>query len=455
MYVPFPVLSVEEILRRSAPVEIDKIKTSPSEALSFSGINSVDRFRLVNRGGKAVYIITPTKGQAVSVSADDGKAAAIDALGAKQIVEDFIQNAVAAVDGPLDFDQWIVSDEFDPYRPFYRAWTDDAHGTSLYVSAMTGEVVQRTTRRERLWNYAGAVVHWIYPTILRKYPALWDQVVWWLALVGIMSALTGGVLGIDRANKSLQMKRRQISPFQSWMRWHHILGLCAGIFVLTWIVSGWLSMDHGRLFSTPIPSASQTARFRGIALGEALGNVKIQDLKNLGSFQEAEVIAINGITILAARSAGSQRLYAIGETHIAISGVAEIPEPVIEKAVAAAWPGTQVSLERPAENDVYGHLRSGSLPPSTLRAILDDGARTWVHVDASSGRIISVMDRSRRIYRWLFNGLHSLDFPGFVDSRPAWDIVMLTLLSAGFVFSVTASVLGVKRIQKTLTKSRK
>src|SRR5262249_47343743 len=39
------------------------------------------------------------------------------------------------------------------------------------------------------------------------------------------------------------------SPYRGWHALHHVIGLIAMVFVLTWIISGWLSMDHGRLFS--------------------------------------------------------------------------------------------------------------------------------------------------------------------------------------------------------------
>jgi len=46
----------------------------------------------------------------------------------------------------------------------------------------------------------------------------------------------------------------------------------------------------------------------------------------------------------------------------------------------------------------------------------------------------------------VFNGLHSLDFPGLVNRRPLWDVVMVLLLTLGFAFSVTAVVIALKRL---------
>ena len=41
-------------------------------------------------------------------------------------------------------------------------------------------------------------------------------------------------------------------------------------FVLTWIFSGWLSMDHGRLFSTGKLSAAETAAIAGTPAWESM-----------------------------------------------------------------------------------------------------------------------------------------------------------------------------------------
>ena len=86
------------------------------------------------------------------------------------------------------------------------------------------------------------------------------------------------------------------------------------------------------------------------------------------------------------------------------------------------------------------------MPEATLRIVLDDSDETWVHVNLYGGRIISVMNKSRRMYRWLFNGIHSLDLPGLVTKRPLWDVLMILLMILGFIFSLTGIVLAYKRL---------
>ena len=97
-------------------------------------------------------------------------------------------------------------------------------------------------------------------------------------------------------------------------------------------------------------------------------------------------------------------------------------------------------------DDTYTKLREGSLPSGTVRVEMSDSSQTWVHIDGRSGEILSVLDRSRRVYRWLYNGMHSLDIPGLVDTRPLWDVLMLVLLLSGFAASSTGVVIGIKRV---------
>ena len=53
-----------------------------------------------------------------------------------------------------------------------------------------------------------------------------------------------------------------------------------------------------------------------------------------------------------------------------------------------------------------------AFPKETLRIILDDVDETWVHINLDDGHIVSVMDKSRRLYRWLFNESIALTFQG-------------------------------------------
>jgi hypothetical protein len=63
------------------------------------------------------------------------------------------------------------------------------------------------------------------------------------------------------------------------------------------------------------------------------------------------------------------------------------------------------------------------------------------------------MDTSRRAYRWLYFGLHTLDFP-FLKNDAIWRPLMLVLLAAGFLFSATGVVIGWKRLLRKFRRTR-
>jgi uncharacterized iron-regulated membrane protein len=441
IYHPFPSLPQAE---RLAPrINFSKIQVPPKAVISIK--NSLDRLRLINVEGQPTYVLHPINGPVITIGADDGKP--LNLLGEKaagKIAENFIGKPLLKIEGPFNYDQWIVPNHYDPYRPFFRIYIQDRKATELYVSARTGEVLQKTEGTERAWNYVGAITHWIYPTLLRSNWALWDGVVWWMSLLGVLTALAGLVLGITRLRES-KTENRFGSPFKGWLRIHHILGLLAGTLVLTWIFSGWLSMDHGRLFSKPSPEASQIRNFRGISLKQAVQQISLEALKSLKDFSEVEFIATGGQLFVKGRNLKGSKVYKPLSPNILLP--AEFAEPEIINAVKKAWPDVKIQFTQwPDESDIYGNLREGSLPENTLRVVLDDQNQSWVHIDMESGQIVSVMDKSRRLYRWLFNGLHSLDFPGLANHRPLWDVLILLMLGVGFLFSITGVVVGGKRL---------
>ena len=54
--------------------------------------------------------------------------------------------------------------------------------------------------------------------------------------------------------------------------------------------------------------------------------------------------------------------------------------------------------------------------------------------------------RLSRIERWLFSGLHSLDFGFWYDRRPFWDLGMILLSLGALATSAIGVVLGFRRL---------
>ena len=441
-FVPFPALGDEERYEHSPSIDLARLKVTPAAALA--QVPGVSALRLVSLLGLPEYALLSEHGW-TAIAGDTGeRLPPVDSATATRIAEAFGSAPAASVDGPMDYDQWIVHQHFDAHRPFYRVQLQDPTATELYVSARTGEILQRTRRTERAWNWYGAVMHWIYFTPLRKnYPA-WNQTVWWLSLVTLVTSIIGTWLGILRSLANHAAGRKGLSPFRGWMRWHHIIGLFASLVVLFWIFSGWLSMDHGRLFSRGLATEAQIEALRGTTIAAVAQAASVDRIRAAGTAAVIDFGALSGEPFIALRGGGMPpRVFSLlsGETASAVS------LPLLAHAVAATWPGAM-----PEQHPSPGIAKLYALAeylPREARAFLTPGPRpTHIYIDALTGRVLIVMTPSRVAYAWVFYALHTLQFPGLNTHPTVRTGLVLALLAFGTAFSVTGVVLGVRRLRR-------
>ena len=217
LYVAFPALTEAERLSHLAPIAWDRVHLGPDAALARAGLDPPPGgLSLSMRGGAPVYQVTTRDGARHTVSAETGQT--LGPIDAAAAVASFGPGATVRA---VRRDQWTVRDRYDPLRPFHVVAPGDASGTELYVSARTGAVVLDTTRRERLWNWLGAIPHWFYPTPLRARAELWRGTVLWVSGIAIAGVLSGLVLGIWR----LRLRRpfaSGVTPYRGLARWHQI-----------------------------------------------------------------------------------------------------------------------------------------------------------------------------------------------------------------------------------------
>lgn len=451
LFVPYPALTPVERFHGLTPLELNKCCVSPAAAYAKSGLTEPpERMRLVMVLDRPVFQLHPWNGVVVSIFADTGEPVpSLDAQQALSVAQSFSNSAGVSHRELSDYDQWTVPNGVDAYRPFHRVALNDADGAELYVSQRTGEVMRDTTAFERRWNYVGSVVHWIYPTVLRKDWATWDRVVWYGSLIGVAGALTGIVLGITRLRFRKPYPSGRHSPFRGWMYWHHILGVGCSWFVLTWIFSGWLSMDHGRLFAKPDATRIERERFMGGPFKpERFAKPSLP--AEMAGAKEIEFIQVAGEAFYRVRiDAERQRVVAAAENSKVGS---EWAQSLLTRAAQSVFDSVRLlGVDRLDRNDAYHYTTDVSTPPAMLRFRFDDPAKTWLHIDPASGVIVEKVDASRRLYRWLFNGLHRLDFP-FLAERPTLRrTCILALCALGFVFSVTGTVIAYRRLLRDLS----
>ncbi|MET0212445.1 MAG: hypothetical protein ABW292_05560, partial [Vicinamibacterales bacterium] len=100
------------------------------------------------------------------------------------------------------------------------------------------------------------------------------------------------------------------------------------------------------------------------------------------------------------------------------------------------------------EYDSYYYSRGRQTPLPVLRVKFADPAHTWVYVDPEMSQVLATIHRLNRVERWLYNGLHSLDFAFWYDRRPLWDIGMIVLSLGGLTTSVLGLTMGIRRLRR-------
>jgi hypothetical protein len=453
MYVGFPQLTDAERFSGLIPLELHTAQVLPSQALAAAGVEGWPRaVRLEMVLGRPAYIVHAWEGLVRTVFADDGSVlhhvTPADAIAA---VQQFAKVSQVYYQGQIERDQWTVPGSLHPYRPLNHLRLNDGAGTELYLSDRTGEVVRDTTRRERVWNWCGAVLHWVYFTRLRQAPAVWRLVVLWLSGIGIVSVLTGIVVGLVRWRPWGRYRYGRTSPYHGVLRWHHVLGLVAAVPVLTWIVSGWLSLEPGQWVSDSTLDRVAHERYMGLARARVpftlTPAVAGQAAPLLPPAKEVRLGWWEGQPLYVFAASPSERWLMRGDEsprEVTLGG-----SDAIVRAAQRLLPAAQVTrVVALHAYDFYWYAHHEPRPLPVLRVTFDDPHATWFHIDPVTGDILERLDASRRWYRILFHAVHSLDFPLLLAYRPAWDLVVITLCGLGLALSVTAVIVAWHRLQR-------
>ena len=449
-FVPFPTLPSAARIANSGPIDLHEVNVAPAAALAAAAGLAVQRLRLISVDGHPRYVLSVGGAPALSVSAESGKLLGpLSADTARAVAAGFGGHPVAGIAGPLADDQWIVHDQYDAFRPFYRVRLADRRATELYVSSRSGEVLQRTRGAQRDWNYAGAIIHWVNIVALRRHKDLWRGVMLTLGLTCGLLACAGLALGVIHLINTKRARRRGLSPFRGWLRWHHSAGLFASVLLLSWIVSGCLMLDAGAVFPSDQPTSAQVAGVRGMTLREAASRFPLALLRTLPPAHQIEIAAIAGVPYLVLSKGGpSDSRLATPAAGGGLSLSRLVPDSLLLAAVHAAWPTARILRIRPIPADDAYRVISDPLPPTARRVILAGRTRTWIEIDSATGRILAVTDARSRARRWWVNGLHDFDFPLLDRSGPLRQLVLMLAVMAGFAFSCTGLVVGVKRLRR-------
>ena len=440
MYRGFPAVSAEQRLAGLKPLDLSRMTSKldlgsgPIEGFRIEMLADRPVLRLAGAGGRALDLRSGA--QVETVGSAEATAVASAFAASRSIRSDRTQTEL------IDQDQWTVEGA-SSRGPVYRVSFSDPAKSVVYVAERTGQVAQATDRGSRLWAWLGAVPHWLYPHILRRNGPLWAQVVIWTSLTGVFLTVTGLYVGIARFRRT---RDGRWSPYRGWRWWHHMFSLVFGLFTLTWVTSGLLTMTPWGLLES---SAGETVQ------AALAGTVQPSELR---SFLAVAPRAPDAVTLQSASLGG--RLFVIERFRdgraVRLDGQGA-PAPLgrqeLARALAAGGERAAGLRLMTKADDYYYPNYDGPAPlPVWLAQLAGPGGRT-AYLDPVSGELRLAIDGEAKASRWIRVGLHDLDFPG-LRARPVWDIVVILLLAGVTVGVATGAWLGLKRLVLDLSRLR-
>jgi hypothetical protein len=459
MYWTFPTVTAADRLERAPALDPATVVLSPAEAAERIGLGQLPRqVRLNTFDGRPVYRFGGGRGSARIVYADTGEEQGeISRFMLRRIASAWTGRPAheAQVERLREVDQWTVQANVRSELPLWKySWPN---GEEVYVSERTGEVVQYTTTASRIGAYLGPIPHWLYFTPLRKHGPEWSRLVIWSSGVGTIVAILGIVIGGWMYSPSKRYRYDGAPsriPYRGQKRWHMVLGLVFGVGAVTWAFSGMLSMD-------PFPSRTGgPGRPAGPSINQALrGRVDMaafaakhprEALRQLDGMQvkELELMSFDGEPIYLATLAG-------GRTQIVpVRGEPrdEFDHKRIVDVVRTAAPDPQVVEARVIdEYDWYYIDRHGRRPLPVILVLMHDPEGSRHYIDPKTARVVGSYSSRNWVNRWLYTGLHSLNFPFLYKHRPLWDFVVMTFMLGGTALCVTSVVLAWRVVNKKMT----
>ena len=431
-------------------------------AVSGSGIQIVEA-RLLSQADEPIWLIEDGKGQRFALSAVDGALHETTSGQALLIADHWMSGDSISTAGGVRFvetiDKPAILRNQEALRPFHRISVDDGKGSELLISARTGEVVSATTQIQRGFYWAGNWVHLFRPLELISLGESRVDVLTWTAFAVILATLTGVIVGWLRWRPGFFGKKKysegRVHPYRHfWLKWHFWGGLVGGVLALTWGLSGFLNNNPWKLFSLANPSKEELVRYVGA-----------EDATLARAWRPSPTSGVNPDVVelswrrlgdetveLAYTRDGRRQLRAISGTSAHFDDASVLA--AVHRLAGDVPVKAQTLLQ---EYDSYYYLRYhrdvADRPLPVLRIELGDAAGTNLYIDPQDGRLLAKQDSSRRVFRWLYSALHHWDF-GWLYQRPLWDAWMLTWVALGLVLSVSAVVIGWRRLRITFRRKR-
>lgn len=344
-----------------------------------------------------------------------------------------------------EIDVWLIGAM--PFRdfPVYHYALNDGRGSELYLSSRTGRALQLTDRESRFWAWVGAIPHWIYIKQLRaagRQP--WTGVVLWLSGLGIVMTLSGIILGVR--SWVLARRRKRLTPYAKPLyRWHHVFGLCFGLFVLTWIFSGFMSLADAPEMLWPIHGRHSAKDIYAQRLCPQHFRLDIADVVASGDVKRVELMEMGGLPFYRIFTARDEYLVDAGTTAVRRTELDTGQCCRIVQALHHA--GARVQATMLNEYDNYYVSQKRPLPLPVCRVSVDNADGSTYYINPRNGAC-RYLNHNKRAGKWMYTGLHALNTPFFAAHPLLRRTVLWLLLLGGTVVSLTGVILAFRYLRR-------
>jgi hypothetical protein len=512
MYYGHPQITTGERLLRLQPIDFSTATVTPAEAAAKANIKPYRVRLSMYGGRPVYHLTRVSIGNWSTVYADTGEVLpAMGPQQALQWMQQFAPEYASTMsyDAHLDSpDEYTRIPTLAGYVPLHRIAMNDSAGTEYYVSEKSNDIVQKTDRRGRILAISGYILHNLFFFRQRPWWTTFLDVIAWTAMLMVV---TGIAVGIWRVALKPRFRHKGVpsyTPYSGWMKWHHYSGLIFGLFSISWVLSGMIpittfpvpgwdevakrveSNGEGFLMGNPTisPRSSMTKEMARSITGGPL-NLQPLQLENLGHAvgkiqekfapKEVELIQFRGEPYFLAYQPPTNQADAEHWTTNNSINIVNLPQDnphlfvsirhpengvltsfskeVMEQASREAMPNVPViDSQWLTDFDNYYHQTTTSfelgrhkpayvLP--VLRVRYRDENETSLYFTPSLAQMVK-FDKRDRANRWLYYGLHAMDWPGLFERRPLWDIVTIALLAGLGAISITTLLPAFRRLKR-------
>lgn len=452
MYKGFPSISDEDKIKLNNSIDVGSI-AYPKNIEEFIDLDSISSIKIQAINNKTVFTIK-TKNEAVYNLSQNSNSEKITYSyeDATSIIQSYYSNSTIIKEIELinELDQWIPRTLYMKHMPIYRAIINNDEKTVWYISSKTGETLQKLNYSDKVWAWLGAIPHWIYFKDLRINTPLWRFVVILLSFLGVLLSIAGIILGINRFRIARKRKLRLTPYKKKWFKWHHYLGFTFGLFTFTWILSGLFSMNPLQWSPEDSITQNQQQIWEGKStlkngFNEKNFNSLMKHLKGNDSIVHIDFKCFeNNLYAIENYKSGRRTSYLLNQN---LRRDNSMKLAIYTSKIQEIFPNDNiVSSQMMNEYDDYYYSRKNKLPLPIYKYELGNDQQTAIYVDPISHQVLKKIGQKNRVERWVYNGLHSLDFTVLRNKRPLWDIVVIVLLLGVTLLSFTGTILTYKKL---------